>query len=113
AIHEAGHSVVAHALGIKFGKRGVTIIPSKNGRSAGLVQTVKLSRHSMTDNIAHILAGGMAGYRVTPKQTEELNSLCYGKAGDVSHIASDLTYDVLVQENRKGRRFNGASQTAF
>src|SRR5207302_6457310 len=65
AIHEAGHAVVGHALGVKFGKRGITVVPSKPDKNLlGCVYPVGRRKHSDLTEIAFSLAGGMAQYRV-------------------------------------------------
>src|SRR5438128_242695 len=60
AIHEAGHAVVAHALGIRFDKRVAIRVGKKN-----FVQTHRIEdeRCRSTTLIAFSLAGGMAEYR--------------------------------------------------
>jgi hypothetical protein len=71
AVHEAGHAVVAAALGIAFANRGVTLSPPTDLLAEGVIATVS-PRSPFTlrplDNIALCLAGGIAECRVTRAQ---------------------------------------------
>jgi hypothetical protein len=44
AVHEAGHAVVAHALGMKFAKRAITIRPGRALKSKGAEGQVQVAQ---------------------------------------------------------------------
>jgi ATP-dependent Zn protease len=54
AIHEAAHAVVGYVLGFKATKRGITIVPSANGKNVGMVSHFVGSKCRLPDEQKHL-----------------------------------------------------------
>src|SRR5216684_6493845 len=88
AVHEAGHAVVAAALGVGFTKRGITAAPSKAPTKEGVggyTHPRRLRKQTIVTQIAFLLSGGIAEGRV--------NRGLLGTEGDVYTMTKQLALE--------------------
>ncbi len=74
AFHEAGHSVVAAALGAKV--YDVTIVP--DGTNAGMTKHDDILLKSVDGAVAIVLAGGLSVWEHEWRRGEKLHATCWG-----------------------------------
>jgi hypothetical protein len=73
SIHEAGHAVVAVAVGVGLrtkNKVGLSIVPAKNGAWGGFCRSKRWGNDE-TGNMVVSLAGGMAQHQINSQPFED------------------------------------------
>lgn len=84
-IHEAGHAVVGHAIGLRVGSNGITTVTSKKTGNAGATSFHSLQGTNETF-FALTLAGPMAEGLATTMDTLDMSEIGHGWGKDIDDL---------------------------